>query len=51
MAPAIKTSDSRDFPGGPAAKTAAPNSGNPGLIPGQRTRSHMLQPDLAQPNK
>ena len=28
-----------DFPGDPVAKT--PNSGGPGLMPGQGTRSHM----------
>ena len=31
----------RIFPGGPVAKT--PNAGGLGLIPGQGTRSHMLQ--------
>ena len=31
----------RGFLGGPMAK--APNPGGPGLIPGQGTRSHMLQ--------
>ena len=30
-----------DFPGGPVAKT--PNAGGLGLIPGQGTRSHILQ--------
>ena len=32
-----------DFPGGPVAKLHAPNAGGLGLIPGQGTRSHMLQ--------
>ena len=32
-----------NFPGGPAAKTPAPKAGCPGLIPGQRTGSHMQQ--------
>lgn len=31
----------KDFAGGPVAKT--PNSGCQGWIPGQATRSHMLQ--------
>ena len=34
---------SRDFPGSPMAKTPHSNAGGPGLIPGQRARSHMLQ--------
>ena len=33
-----------DFPGGPMVKTHAPNEGGPGSIPGQGTRSHVLQP-------
>ena len=34
----------RDFPGDPAlARLRAPKAGGPGLIPGQGTRSHMLQ--------
>ena len=33
-----------DFPGGPVAKPPpAANAGGPGSIPGQGTRSHMLQ--------
>ena len=32
-----------DFPGGPVAKTYAPNTGGPGSIPGQGTRFHMAQ--------
>ena len=36
--------DMKDFPGGPAlARLWAPKAGGPGLIPGQGTRSHMLQ--------
>ena len=31
----------RDFPGGPVAKTLAPNSSSLGSILGQETRSHM----------
>ena len=31
----------RDFPGGPVAKTLAPNSSSLGSNPGQETRSHM----------
>ena len=33
----------RDFPSGPVAKTPTPNAGGWGLIPGQGTRSRMLQ--------
>ena len=33
----------RDFPGGPGLRFRAPNAGDPGTIPGQGTRSHMLQ--------
>ena len=33
----------RDFRGGPVAKLHSPNAGGLGLIPGQGTRSHMLQ--------
>ena len=32
-----------DFPGAPVANTPAPSAGDPGSIPGQGTRSHMLQ--------
>ena len=32
-----------DFPGGPVAKTALPMEGSLGSIPGQGTRSYMLQ--------
>ena len=32
-----------DFPGGPVAKGPCPRLRGPGLIPGQRTRSHMPQ--------
>ena len=32
-----------DFPGGPVAKIHTTNAGGLGSIPGQRTRSHMLQ--------
>ena len=28
-----------------------PKAGGPGSIPGQKTRSHMPQPDMVQPNK
>ena len=47
-----------DFPDGPVAKTPCSQCRGPGLIPGQGTRSHMLQlkiPHAAtnpvQPNK
>ena len=33
----------RDIPGGPVSKLCTPNAGDPGSIPGQGTRSHMLQ--------
>ena len=33
----------RNFPGDPVAKTPPPNAGGPGLIPGQGTRSCILQ--------
>ena len=33
----------RDFPHGPVTKTLCSQSRGPGLIPGQGTRSHMLQ--------
>ena len=32
-----------DFPGGPVAKTPAPNAGGLGSIPVQGTKSHLLQ--------
>ena len=32
-----------DLPGGPVAKTLCSQSGGPGSIPGQGTRSHVLQ--------
>ena len=32
-----------DFPGGPVARTPAPNAGGLGSIPGQGTGSHMPQ--------
>ena len=32
-----------DFPGGPVAKTLRSQCRGPGLIPGQGTRSHLLQ--------
>ena len=32
-----------DFPGGPTVKTHGPNAGGPGSIPGQGTRSRMMQ--------
>ena len=32
-----------DIPGGPVAKTSCSQCRGPGLIPGQGTRSHMLQ--------
>ena len=35
--------NSVDFPGGPVAKLCAPNARGLGSIPGQGTRSHMLQ--------
>ena len=35
--------NSVDFPGGPVAKLCALNARDLGSIPGQRTRSHMLQ--------
>ena len=38
-----KKNEVRDFPGGPVAKSLARNAGSRGLIPGQGTRSHMLQ--------
>ena len=31
------------FPRGPVANIPSPNAGGPGSIPGQGTRSHMLQ--------
>ena len=31
-----------DFLSGPGAKVCTPNTGGPGLIPGQGTSSHML---------
>jgi len=37
---------SRDFPGGPVAKTLCSNAGGPGSIPGQGTRSHMAHKSL-----
>ena len=48
-----------DFPGVPVVKTLCSKAGGLGLIPGQRTRSHMLQLKIlcaatrtfAQPNK
>ena len=40
----LKESTLGDFPGGPVVKTVcAPKAGGPGLMPGQGTRSHMLQ--------
>ena len=36
-------SSHRDFPGGPVAKLHAANAGGLGSIPGQGTRSRMLQ--------
>ena len=33
----------RNFPGGPVAKNHTPNAEDPGLIPGQGTRSHRPQ--------
>ena len=33
----------RDFPGGPVTKSLHSNAGGPDSVPGQRTRSHMLQ--------
>ena len=41
---------SRDFPGGPVAKTLCSNAGGPGSIPGQGTRSHMLQIRACMPH-
>ena len=38
----VKTTN-RDFPGGPVAKTPCFQSRGPGSIPGQGTRSHMLE--------
>ena len=35
--------NSRDFPGGPVAKTLSSQCRGPGSIPGQGARSHMLQ--------
>ena len=35
------------FPGGPVAKTPAPNAGGCGLIPGQGTRSHIPQLEIS----
>ena len=34
--------ETRDFPAGPVVNSA-PNAGGPGSIPGQGTRSHVLQ--------
>ena len=36
-------SSQMNFPGGPVAKTPAPNAGCPRLVPGHRTGSHMPQ--------
>ena len=33
----------RDFPGSPGLRLPTPNAGGLGSIPGQGTRSHMLQ--------
>ena len=33
----------QELPGGPVAKTQDPNAGELGSMPGQGTRSHMLQ--------
>ena len=40
----------RDFPGGPVAKTPPSQLRGPGSIPGQGTRSHMLQGKLKIPS-
>ena len=32
----------QDFPGGPVVKNPPSNTGDPGLIPGQELRRHML---------
>ena len=56
-----RSSRSRDFPGGPVAKTPHSQCRGAGLIPGQGTRPHMPQlkikdfmccnQDPTQPNK
>ena len=45
----FKKSMDRDFPGGPVAKTPHYQRRGPGLIPGQGTRSHMLQLKVCMP--
>ena len=46
----LKTKSPGDFPGGPAAgRLHAANAEGPGLIPGQGTRSDMLQLRVAMP--
>ena len=37
-----KTFNGRNYPDGPVVKTQGTNAGDPGLITGQGTRSHML---------
>ena len=39
----FKTLTPWEFPGGPVVKTLPSNAGGEGLIPGQGSRSHMLQ--------
>ena len=38
-----------DIPGGPVAKTLHSNAGDLGLIPGQETRSHLMQLSVPLP--
>ena len=40
----------RDFLGGPAVKNSPCSAGDMGSIPGQETRSHMLQQEFAHHN-
>ena len=41
----LQNVENQDFPDGPVAKTLCSQSWGLGSIPGQLTRSHMLQPD------
>ena len=47
----LKNRTPRDFPGGPVAKTLAPNAGGSGLIPGQGPRHHMPQLRILMPQR
>ena len=42
---------SEDFPGGPVARFRAPNAEGPGSIPGQGTRSPMIQLRVLMPQQ